>query len=278
VKNPFSFARLACLCLTARLDRPVFLTGCGRSGTTILGEVLGKHRTVTYLNEPRERWIAAYPRTDIWSDQAASRSGSMVLTANSCTWWRSRLLTALFMRETRRTGRPRLLEKLPINNFRLEFIRKIFPDALFIHIVRNGLDVAESIARECQDGRWFNSGYKWNALVRFAQQHEDYKKLPALCQSDFDRGLLEWRLSVEAAQGFYRSCPKEIWREVRYEDLLEKPVETLQEIEQFMGLPPAPEMHRFGAENLRQRKPKLRQPSDSAMAIGGDLLRKLGYS
>lgn len=255
----------------------MFLTGCGRSGTTILGAVLGKHRVVTYLNEPREIWVAAYPQTDIWSEQAASRAGSMVLTADSCTWWRSRLLTALFTRETGRTGRPRLLEKLPINNFRLEFIRTIFPNALFIHILRNGLDVADSIARECEQGRWFTSGYKWNELVRFAQSRDDYKALPALCQSDFDRGLLEWRLSVEVAQEFYRSCPKEIWCEVRYEDLLENPVETLQQLERFMGLPADPEMHRFGAENLRQRKAKLRQAGESAMAIAGKLLSNLGY-
>ncbi|WP_417860784.1 hypothetical protein [Winogradskyella sediminis] len=33
---------------------PVFLIGCGRSGTTILGTTLGKHQSITYLNERRD--------------------------------------------------------------------------------------------------------------------------------------------------------------------------------------------------------------------------------
>jgi hypothetical protein len=36
------------------LTRPVFIVGCGRSGTTILGEMLGRHPQLAYLNEPRQ--------------------------------------------------------------------------------------------------------------------------------------------------------------------------------------------------------------------------------
>ncbi|MBN1225030.1 MAG: sulfotransferase [Candidatus Aminicenantes bacterium] len=41
--------------------------------------------------------------------------------------------------------KPVLIEKLPINNFRLNLILRIFPDARFIHIYRNGLEVARSM-------------------------------------------------------------------------------------------------------------------------------------
>ena len=40
-KNKYTFA-------------PVFIIGCGRSGTTILGETLSKHSKIKYLNERRD--------------------------------------------------------------------------------------------------------------------------------------------------------------------------------------------------------------------------------
>ena len=40
-------------------EAPVFLIGCGRSGTTILGERVDRHPPVTYLYEPRAPWAAA---------------------------------------------------------------------------------------------------------------------------------------------------------------------------------------------------------------------------
>ena len=33
-------------------QNPVFIIGCGRSGTTILGRTLAEHPRVKYLNEP----------------------------------------------------------------------------------------------------------------------------------------------------------------------------------------------------------------------------------
>ena len=45
--------------------QPVFLIGCGRSGTTILGTTIGKHESITYLNERRDLWHQAYPEFDI---------------------------------------------------------------------------------------------------------------------------------------------------------------------------------------------------------------------
>ena len=65
---------------TGALVRPVFIVGCGRSGTTALGEVLGRHPLLAYLNEPRDIWLYE-PRTDIWSAKAGARGGRLRLSA-----------------------------------------------------------------------------------------------------------------------------------------------------------------------------------------------------
>ena len=64
----------------------------------------------------------AYPETDVWSDRAVERGGRLDLTGAIRTRERDRRLTVNFYCETSASGRPRLVEKLPINSFRLPFI------------------------------------------------------------------------------------------------------------------------------------------------------------
>ena len=205
----FAAARGYALLPVQGVSKPVFVLGCGRSGTTIFGTALSKHRSITYLNEPRHLWFAAYPETDIWSDRAAKRHGTLTLTADDADQQKSEKLRRLFRFETIVANRPLLVEKLPINSFRLPFIHEIFPDARFIHIHRNALEVARSIASQCDSGLWFAShDYKWNELVRYAQARGETSSLPAICSNYFQMGLLEWRLSTEAAVTFFAICPR----------------------------------------------------------------------
>lgn len=126
--------------ITSSIKSPVFIFGCGRSGTTILGDLLAQHSSVRYLHEPRALWISAYPETDIWSAHAVARRGKLVFNESDEKPRKTRALRKLFALELRRSRRPILVEKLPINNFRLPFIREMFPDCRFIHIWRNGLE------------------------------------------------------------------------------------------------------------------------------------------
>src|SRR5690242_16726648 len=79
---------------------PVFILGCGRSGTTIFGTTLSKHKSITYLNEPRHLWFAAYPETDIWTAHAAKSHGKLAFTADDASQEKSDKLRRLFRFET----------------------------------------------------------------------------------------------------------------------------------------------------------------------------------
>jgi len=177
---------------TSSLKSPVFILGCGRSGTTVLGDLLAQHPSVTYLHERRDLWTSAYPETDIWTAHAVARHGKLVFTESDENPRKTRALRKLFALELRRSRRPILVEKLPINNFRLPFIRRMFPDCRFIHIWRNGLEVARSIEAMSIQGRWFRPDqYRWNLLAEYAQSMPETAHLPGLCQSDYEKGLLE---------------------------------------------------------------------------------------
>ena len=47
------------------LPAMAFLVGCGRSGTTVLGDVFGRHPEVHYFYEPYHLWATIDPLTDV---------------------------------------------------------------------------------------------------------------------------------------------------------------------------------------------------------------------
>lgn len=258
------------------ISRPVFILGCGRSGTTILGTTLSKHSKVTYLNERRDLWFAAYPETDIWTAKATARNGKMILSAEDTEIRKSKKLHKLFWMETIMPNRPIFIEKLPINNFRLDFINTIFPDALYIHIYRNGLEVASSIEKIADTGRWFGANkYKWNQLVNIANEKTQTMPLAELCASNYDKGLLEWRLSTEAAVNFLNDLPRDRFLEVSYYNLTNKPTDVIEQIFSFIGVDNETDVAKFANEKISRRSKKINGESisEKEKIIGGDLLK-----
>jgi len=254
---------------------PVFIIGCGRSGTTILGTALSKSRHITYLNEPRNLWFTAFPETDIWTSKAALRNGKLTLTEADAHPRKSQKIRRLFRIETVKSRKPVLVEKLPINNFRLNFISKIFPDARFIHIYRNGLEVARSIEKKNENSDWFGKeSYKWAKLVEHALSAEGTKKLPELCVTTFDKALLEWRLSTEEAVSFLSKLPRQSYLEIHYDTFVENPTDIITEVLDFIGLQKDPEVDDFVSKNIVRRTSKLSSGNiaEKEYLLGGQLL------
>lgn len=256
---------------------PVFILGCGRSGTTIFGRTLQHHDRITYLNERRDLWTAAYPETDIWSDQAERRGGTLSLGAQDAVTSKSRRLGRYFLFQTRKTGRPVLVEKLPINNFRIGLIAEAFPDARFVHIHRNGLEVARSVQKICQDGgQWFGEGdYKWHQIVDHASGDSATSVLPELARTPYEKALLEWRLSTEAAVAFLAKKPADSFTELSYSDFVADPVGSISEVLNFLGLDLTQAVRQFANTEIRRQSSPITRTrlSDKESTIGGRLLR-----
>jgi hypothetical protein len=254
---------------------PVFIVGCGRSGTTILGTALSKHDRITYLDERRDLWISAYPQTDVWTAKASARGGKIKLAASHGNAQRSRELRRAFRLELARSGRPVLLEKLPINSFRLEFIESIFPDGRYIHIHRNGVEVAKSIERFCAQKQWFGADqYKWQQLSEVANMRTATSELPRLCKTDFEKGLLEWRLSTEEVVRFLSTLPETRWCEISYDEMTTSPVSSIERILSFIRLASHPAIIEFARNSIFRRTAKVEHISlsERQRQIGGPLL------
>ena len=63
VSNLFSVAKN--LPQLKKVEKPIFIIGTGRSGTTILGVVLSMHKDVGFLNEPKALWHKIYSQEDL---------------------------------------------------------------------------------------------------------------------------------------------------------------------------------------------------------------------
>jgi len=235
------------------------------------------HRDITYLNEPRYLWYSAFPETDIWTSRAEARRGRLSLTGKDADHDRAIKLSRLFRLATFVKGRPVFVEKLPINNFRLSFIRQLFPDARFIHIYRNGLEVAKSIEKvNLEGGWWFGENlYKWDMLADYAKSQDSTKNLPETCTTHYYKGLLEWRLSTEAVVDFLNGSTGVEFLEINYDDLIDNPVSTVARALEFIGVDFDPVVKDFVAKTISRRSAKLSQStiSDQELLIGGKLLR-----
>jgi Sulfotransferase family len=276
------------------LDRPVFVVGCGRSGTTLVGELLGLHGQVFYLNEPRNLW-GVDPRTDVWGPQPAE----IVLTRADANADVIERLREAFGREAGRHPGQRLVEKTPINCFRIPYMEAVFPGSLYVHVIRDGRDVAASIADRCLapeptfrtrlarlgrrsdsisgSGPWYGRGdVKWNALRLLALE----EGVPGLADADRDpflRGLVEWRLATTWARSDLRNLSPDQWVEFRYEDLQRFPDDTLSGIMSKLGFARDDEMMKKALERISDRIRPRAELSPIGIDIAGSFLVELGY-
>lgn len=265
---------------TMAIVRTAFITGCGRSGTTILGQLLGQRPDVSYLNDRFDLW-ADFPAADIWGKHHAQMPRGARVALGPTDAERDAAARERFVRglERHRAGRALLIEKLAINNFRHGFLLGLVPDAAIINIVRHGVEVAFSIQERALAGRWYGLGdRKWILLERHA--HEvGLGHLLTVCRTPFERGLLEWRLSVDAADAWRAEAADARFLRVRYEDMLAQPLETCDALDRFLALPRSEDMRAFATASLARRSPSAaeRQMPDSVDVIAGDALRRLGY-
>jgi glycosyltransferase involved in cell wall biosynthesis len=243
----------------------IFIVGCGRSGTTLLGDLLDKHPTVRYRYEPYASWAAIGPVTDCL--QLYSRGEHHCLLDASA-------VTPTTRERFRRLMSPAsgftLVEKSPINALRLGYLDAITPTARFVHIVRDGTDVARSIQQKAAVNRrmafrpalndWWGVGdVKWSALRRDGVAVGYYSHEVGQLTTDAQRGAYEWLLSLREVDAWRERLGSRLV-ELRYVDLIDEPRTTIAALADSLGLScPADWLTQVTA---LVRRPATRKPSE----------------
>jgi hypothetical protein len=273
-RDPALRNRLSGRSLDPRLHRPVFIIGAPRSGTTFLGNSLGRLPEISYHFEPRLTKAAArcvYDRS--WS---ARRGGTVF-----------RLSYGMLLLATLDGGH-RFAEKNPENSFLVPFLADEFPEAQFVHIVRDGRDATVSHAEKpwlsavSSAGQRGMGGQLHGPNARWWVESERREEFPRV--SDMVRSAWCWRRFTEAALAGGGGLPSDRTVEVRYEAMVSDPAGTADSLTDFLKLSPA------GRDGLHDSLARARPDSvgrwravlvghelADVMAEIGPLLGQLGY-
>lgn len=254
---------------TARqpVAQPVFILGSGRTGTTVLGKILSLHRSVGYLNEPKLLWHVAYPNEDLngnySNDPARYRLDATDAIDEVCARMHN-----LYGHYLSVTGNTRVVDKYPELVFRTGFVRKIFPDARFIVLARNGFDVCRSVAAwsgtygHINNGTridwWGTDDRKWRCLVDQLVRDDEELGESAEQISRFgdatDKAAVEWMLSTREG---LKVCEREPDTAilVRYETLVQNPGAVITGLLDFCGLEQDATVVEYAVASLQAREP-----------------------
>ncbi|MEZ4218178.1 MAG: sulfotransferase [Myxococcota bacterium] len=188
------------------LESPVFMVGSARSGTSLLRLMIGHH--------PR---IAANPEFGMAVD-ALGPNGEFPALEDYYAWLaRDRIANLYGFEVDRRLDYPHLVDSFlrqrairegkPIAtatvHHRYDLVLRIWPDARFIYILRDGRDVARSVIHMgwagnvwygCQ--RWIDAEDRW---ARFAPTLPPERVL----EVRYERLILEPRAELERICAFY---------------------------------------------------------------------------
>jgi hypothetical protein len=267
--------------IDARGENLVFILGVPRSGTTLLSAMLDRHPAILCPPEP---WImlalAALGQThpshpadpqllgDATRAFCDGHAADEAIRAFATTLLNPKLTAA---------GRTIFIDKTPRYYLILPTLRRLFPNARYIWLIRNPLDVAAS--------------YLTSWKVDIARQLTDFPRHRACI--DLVVGLR--RLSEFCSQN-------DRVYSLRYEDVAAAPDEAIAKVLEFLALPPAAGLSEhdlstsplatswFGDQNIRHTDRPHQRSIDSWQrvlsneqlqilldAIGEELFAQLGY-
>lgn len=226
------------------MQRPPFpmIVGVGRSGTTLLRMMIDAHPDIVI--PPETHWLMGLIKELRRADYSPERARSFLLEQS--TWHDldisdgdlrailaahdqtqlSETLRSIYRCYADRHRSPRVGDKTPAHGLSMVEIAEAIPEAHFIHIIRDGRDVAVSYR-----GLRFGPG------------------------EDAHEAAVFWKTRVEKIRSFGQRVER--YMELRYEALLDNPEAELRKIADFIHLPfdrRQLDAHEFAAERLSELK------------------------
>jgi hypothetical protein len=205
-----------------------FFVGCGRSGTTLLRAMFDSHPDLAVPDEVSFVIRLARPHYALrygWPRRFDAERAADLIVANA-SWRRwgippaegraalvdpppasfAEMVRRAFADWAARAGKPRYADKTPMHVLHLRRLARLFPEARFVHLVRDGRDVALS-----------------------------YRSV-AWGPETVEEAALLWRRRVGAGRRSGRRLGPDRYREVRYEDLVAEPERVARELCAFVDL------------------------------------------
>jgi hypothetical protein len=195
-----------------------FVVGVPRSGTTLLRLQLDAHPELAIPSETgfgpltatqlaADELLDALAKLSTWQDLGVNRAELSRAFASEEVWSVGAGLRAYYRLYARKHGKRRWGDKTPGNVAHMESLAAALPEARFVHLIRDGRDVAASLRG-----------------LPFAPADRGIEAIAAY-----------WRDAIVRARRI--GARLRHYREVRYEELVGEPEATLRELCTFLDLP-----------------------------------------
>ncbi|MEW2359870.1 sulfotransferase [Spirillospora sp. NPDC029432] len=207
--------------------RPLFVIGCPRSGTTLLQLMLHSHHRIAIPAETRfvvPAYLARCEFGDL-TDRDNRRALAEWITGRKATKFHDLGLDAaevadaitagpptvgsavglVFRAYARRFDRPRWGDKRPSYSKHVGTLLRMFPDAQFVHLVRDGRDCVASLL----EMPWY--------------------------KQDIYHAVSAWRESIDIGHRLAARLGPETYYELQYERLVADPADELIRLCAFLG-------------------------------------------
>lgn len=249
----------------ADVSKPVIIVGTGRCGSTVFHQLLSKHPEMMWLSGLCDRYptrpeinrhavtavshpiIARLARGKIQPDECYKfweqhahgfAEPCRDLVATDVTPTVKHQVRAV-MGEMLTPARYRLLVKIT-GWPRVSYLNEIFGDAKFIHLIRDGREVASSLLH-VNFWRGWQGPQGWRAGLLSAEDQAIWER--------YDRSFvalagLEWRIQMRAMELARSSVDPARFLEIKYEDFCAQPEKCLQRVLEFAELPMSAELTR----------------------------------
>ncbi|REE96403.1 sulfotransferase family protein [Thermomonospora umbrina] len=213
--------------MAAHSDRPIFVIGCPRSGTTLLQLMLHSHQRIAIpaetrfllpayasrrgfgdLRRPDNRralaeWIVGRKESKFHDLGLDSAQVIDEIVAGPPTLGSA--LGIVFRAYARRFGKPRWGDKRPSYFKHVDVLRRMWPDAQFVHLIRDGRDCVASL----KEMPWYNQ--------------------------DSYHAICAWREAVDFGRRYARRLGPDAYYELQYERLVADPSTELAGLCGFLG-------------------------------------------
>ncbi|MBV1905163.1 MAG: sulfotransferase [Pseudomonadales bacterium] len=240
----------------------VFIIGTGRCGSTLLSEILAKHKDSSFISAFEEKHSGRMSKLGAWASEIYRKDElpllkqfanefrpteayalirekvspiyvqpSRDLVSKDITPWLEGRFRDFFQSKFALGRKPVLVHKYT-GWSRLEFFEKIFPEAKFIHVVRDGRAVANSWLQKT----WW-SGYRgpdqwlWGPLSEehmaiWKKHNYSFVALAGIC----------WIKLIESYNRASEGMSADRYLEIKYEDFIRSPTLESKAILDFSGL------------------------------------------
>ncbi|MGH3146281.1 MAG: sulfotransferase family protein [Rubrobacter sp.] len=223
----------------------LFMVGCPRSGTTLLRRLMDAHPLVAVVDETR--WIAGFyerragltpegmvtPKLvsrlldyDRFAKIGVGREDLENLLASGEPISYASFVSGIFDLYGQARGKRLVGDKTPRYARKVPTLHGLWPEAKFVHLIRDGRDVCLSILN-------------WKKSQRSIGRFESWRADPVTTTA------LWWELHLSLAREDGAPLGPGLYHEVRYESVVARPGEECERLCGFLGIPYDDAMLRF---------------------------------